>query len=81
MQGGQPTASAHYPISKPRLVAADTLIPIEKSESDLFSGEIDRLRAELAAIRHEHFNARTPAAKRKWRDADAAKRQKIAGAP
>ena len=61
-----------------RLVAADTLIPIEKAESDLFSGEIDKLRAELTAIRHEHFNARSPAAKRKWRDADAAKRQEIA---
>ncbi|MDP2138187.1 MAG: Eco57I restriction-modification methylase domain-containing protein, partial [Candidatus Didemnitutus sp.] len=61
-----------------RLVAADTLIPIEKAESDLFSGEIDRLRAELAGVRHEHFNARSPAAKRKWRDADAAKRAEIA---
>lgn len=61
-----------------RLVAADTLIPIEKAESDLFSGQIDRLRAELASIRHEHFNARSPAAKRKWRDADAAKRAEIA---
>lgn len=61
-----------------RLVAADTLIPIEKAESDLFSGEIDRLRAELAAIRHEHFNARSPAAKRKWREADAAKRAELA---
>ena len=61
-----------------RLVAADTLIPIEKAESDLFSGEVDRLRNELATIRHEHFNARSPATKRKWRDADAAKRQEIA---
>ncbi len=61
-----------------RLVAADTLIPIEKAESDLFSSEIDKLRAELTAIRHEHFNARSPAAKRKWRDADAGKRQEIA---
>jgi hypothetical protein len=61
-----------------RLVAADTLIPIGKTESDLFSGEIDKLRAELAAIRHEHFNARSPAAKRKWRDADEAKRREIA---
>ncbi|MDX9862083.1 MAG: TaqI-like C-terminal specificity domain-containing protein [Rhodospirillales bacterium] len=60
-----------------RLVAADTLIPVEKAESDLFSGEIDRLRAELAAIRHGHFNARSPDAKRQWRDADAAKRQEI----
>lgn len=61
-----------------RIVAANTLIPIEKSESDLFSGEIDMLRGELASIRHEHFNARTPTDKRKWRDADAAKRQEIA---
>lgn len=61
-----------------RLVAADTLIPIEKVESDLFSGEIDKLRTELADIRHEHFGARSPAAKRKWREADAAKRQAIA---
>jgi hypothetical protein len=61
-----------------RLVAADTLIPIEKSESDLLSSDLDRLRAELADIRHQHFNARSPAAKRKWRDADADKRQEIA---
>lgn len=61
-----------------RLVAADTLIPIEKAESDLLTGELDQLRADLAAIRHEHFNARSPAAKRKWRDADEAKRHEIA---
>ena len=61
-----------------RLVAADTLIPIEKAENDLFSSEIDKLRADLATIRHEHFNARSPATKRKWREADAAKRQEIA---
>jgi len=61
-----------------RIVAADTLIPIEKSESDLFSGEIDTLRAELATIRHKHFNARTPTEKRKWRDADANKRKELA---
>ena len=61
-----------------RLVAADTLIPIDKEESDLFSGKIDKLRGELAAIRHEHFNARTPAAKRKWREADDAKRHELA---
>ena len=61
-----------------RIVAADTLIPIEKSERDLFSTEIDRLRTELTAIRHQHFNARSPAVKRKWREADAVKRKEIA---
>jgi len=61
-----------------RLVAADVLIPIGKAESDLFSGEIDKLRAELAEIRHEHFNTRSPTQKRKWREADEAKRREIA---
>jgi adenine-specific DNA-methyltransferase len=61
-----------------RLVAADTLVPIEKEESDLFSLEIDSLRDDLARIRHEHFNARSPATKRKWREADEAKRSEIA---
>ena len=61
-----------------RLVAADTLIPIDKEETNLFSGEIDKLRTELAAIRHEHFNARTPSAKRKWRERDEIKRREIA---
>ena len=60
-----------------RLVAADTLIPIEKAENHLFSKDIDQLRAELSAIRHEHFNARSPSAKRKWREADAGKREEI----
>lgn len=60
-----------------RLVAANTLIPIEKSERDLFSSEIDRLRAELGMIRHEHFNARNPTTKKRWREADAQKRQEI----
>ena len=61
-----------------RLVAADTLISIEKTERDLFSADLDRLRAELADIRHQHFNARSPTAKRKWRLADEAKRGEIA---
>jgi adenine-specific DNA-methyltransferase len=61
-----------------RLVAADSLIPIDKEETNLFSGEIDKLRADLAAIRHEHFNARSPSSKRKWREADETKRNEIA---
>jgi adenine-specific DNA-methyltransferase len=61
-----------------RIVAADTLMPIEMSDSHLFSDDIDKLRSELSAIRHEHFNARSPDAKRKWRGADAAKRGEIA---
>jgi len=61
-----------------RLVAADALTPIVRDESNLFTREIDSLRKELALIRHGHFNARTPAIKRKWREADEAKRSEIA---
>lgn len=61
-----------------RLVAADILIPIDKEETNLFTGEIDKLRADLAKIRHEHFNARSPSRKRKWREADESKRKEIA---
>jgi adenine-specific DNA-methyltransferase len=60
-----------------RIVAADTLIPIEKQEDGLFSGALNKLRQELSIIRHEHFNARSPQVKRKWREADAAKRAEI----
>lgn len=61
-----------------RIVAADSLIPIEKADSDLLTGELDKLRSELISIRHEHFSARNPTAKRKWREADEAKRGEIA---
>ena len=61
-----------------RLVAADTLTPIDKEEIDLFSSDVDKLRGDLSRIRHEHFNARSPEAKKKWRNADAAKRRAIA---
>lgn len=61
-----------------RLVAADTLVSIDKEENNLFSGEIDQLRSDLAAIRHEHFSARSPATKRRWREQDDLKRHEIA---
>ena len=61
-----------------RIVAADALIPIGEVEGDLFSDELDKLRAELASIRHGHFNALSPESKRKWREADEAKRGEIA---
>ena len=65
-----------------RLVAANTVIPIEKrssrGSSDLFSADIERLRDDLARIRHEHFNARDPRKKAKWREADEGKRQELA---
>jgi hypothetical protein len=64
-----------------RLVAADTLIPIEKAEDhqfDLLDQEIRPLRLELENVRHAHFNARSPQAKRKCRDQDEQLREKIA---
>lgn len=60
-----------------RIVAADTLIPINKEEDGLFSKQLNDLRQELSDIRHEHFNARSPYIKRKWRNDDAAKRREI----
>ena len=53
------------------------MIPIEKEESNLFTAEIEKLRRGLGQIRHEHFNARSPAEKRRWRSATREKRQEI----
>lgn len=79
VEAGAPNLAVRpLPNLETRIVAADSLIPIEKEESDLFSAELDKLRSELAAIRHEHFNARSPAARRKWHEADEAKRNQIA---
>jgi adenine-specific DNA-methyltransferase len=64
-----------------RLVAADTLIPIEKSgeqQLDLLDAQIKPLRRELEQVRHEHFSARSPSAKRACRERDAALRAQIA---
>ncbi|MDI1247848.1 MAG: Eco57I restriction-modification methylase domain-containing protein [Lacunisphaera sp.] len=64
-----------------RLVAADTLVPIEKADDhqfDLLDQEIRPLRRELENVRHAHFNARSPQAKRKCREQDAELREKIA---
>src|SRR5205823_556339 len=61
-----------------RIVAADTLIPVEKEQTNLFSHEVNKLRQQLAVIRHEHFNSRTPVDKRRWREADDVKRHEIA---
>jgi hypothetical protein len=64
-----------------RLVAADTLIPIDKPNGhqfDLLDPGIRPLRRQLEEVRHEHFNARSPASKRKCRERDAELRTAIA---
>ncbi len=64
-----------------RIVAADTLIPIEKAKDhqfDLLDVQIRPLRRELEQVRHKHFNARSPQAKRACRERDAELREEIA---
>lgn len=61
-----------------QFVAANTLIGIDRPGQQLLRNlEIDRLEGELRRIRDQHFNARTPATKRKCREADATLRRTI----
>jgi adenine-specific DNA-methyltransferase len=63
-----------------KIVAADVLIPIEKADGqlDLLDLDVRPLRRTLERVRHDHFNARTPAAKARYRDKDATLRTQIA---
>ncbi|VUZ85858.1 Eco57I restriction-modification methylase, partial [Candidatus Methylomirabilis lanthanidiphila] len=61
-----------------QFVAANTLIGIDRPGQQLLRNqEIDRLEGELRRVRDRHFNARTPATKRKYREEDAVLRRKI----
>jgi type I restriction-modification system DNA methylase subunit len=63
-----------------RIVAANTLIPVEKAtEHQLFIGaeQVNALREELRRVRHAHFNARTPEAKQRYREQDEEIRAKL----
>ena len=68
-----------------RIVAANSLLPIGSAvagslgQADLLDQRLDRLRAALREVRHEHFQARTPARKRRCRERDAALRAELAG--
>ena len=67
-----------------RIVAANTLLPVGSAtagrhgQADLLDHRLDRLRAELREIRHEHFQARSPERKRRCRERDAKKRAELA---
>lgn len=66
-----------------RIVAANTLMPIPEQSADgyagdLFDREVRVLRGRLQEVRHEHFAARQPAAKRRCREKDAAIRKELA---
>ena len=62
-----------------KFIAANTLIGIDKDNSNLFNDEeIKTLEKELKNIRHRLFNAKTPQTKRKLRRKDKELREKIA---
>jgi type I restriction-modification system DNA methylase subunit len=69
-----------------KIVAADTLVPIERRsvQGDFFQEdnaavrEVAKLRQALEAVRHEYFAARTPEKKRRCRERDAELRKQIA---
>ncbi len=69
-----------------KIVAADTLVPIERKhvQGDMFAEDsaavikIEALRRELERVRHEYFGARTPSKKRKCREEDEVLRGQIA---
>jgi hypothetical protein len=63
-----------------RIVAADSLTPIEKlREHQMFleAEEVMALRDRLRIVRHEVFNARTPEDKQRYREEDADIREKL----
>jgi hypothetical protein len=63
-----------------RIVAADTLIPVEKVEKHQFfigAEQVRVLRERLRLVRHDHFNARTPEAKQGYKEKDAAIRAQL----
>lgn len=64
-----------------KIVAADSLIPVEQKEehqTELFDDKIFKLREKLELNRHEYFGARTPERKLKCRKTDAKIRKEIA---
>ena len=64
-----------------RIVAADSLTPVEKvKDHQMFIGadQVMALRDRLRDVRHEHFSARTPEDKQRFREEDAAIREELA---
>jgi Alw26I/Eco31I/Esp3I family type II restriction m6 adenine DNA methyltransferase len=65
-----------------KFVAANTLMGIDPpkkgSQESFRNPDIDRLEKELAAVRRQHFTARSLRSKRKLRDRDEALREEIA---
>jgi adenine-specific DNA-methyltransferase len=63
-----------------KIVAADSLRPVEKplGQMQLLETVLRPLQQKLAQVRHEHFNARTPATKLRCRELDEHYRREIA---
>lgn len=62
-----------------KFVAANSLIGLEKEQANLFTNpEIDKKKAELKQVRHNHFKARTPKTKEKCRLRDMELRGELA---
>lgn len=64
-----------------KIVAADSLVPINKpreQQFELVDLRIPKLRRDLEKVRHDHFNARTRARKDRCRERDAQLRTQIA---
>ena len=61
-----------------RFVTANTLIGIEKGEERFLTEEVKKKEAELKAIRHKLFGAKTKATKVKYRGKDEKLRNEIA---
>ena len=63
-----------------KIVAADALMPIDKpaGQRNLFDAQLRPLLRDLERVRHEHFDARTPAKKAKCRARDEELRAQIA---
>lgn len=62
-----------------KFVAANTLIGLEQENTNLFTNpDINKNKAELKLVRHNHFKARTPKTKEKCRQRDMELRSELA---
>lgn len=62
-----------------KFVAANTLMKLEKEETNLFTHpDIEQKKAQLKRVRHQYFEARTPKTKAKYREQDKEFRTELA---
>jgi adenine-specific DNA-methyltransferase len=61
-----------------KIVAANTLLNVERPQFQLVLPLVGQIREELDQIRHAYFNARSPSTKAKCREQDSKLRRKLA---